>query len=259
MFDSCVAGLDGTDYGYEALHQALVVIPETAALHAVLALNRGIAAQAGYAAPHVLSELEHEAERIRGHADEILAARPAATTSVIGGDATSVLAHICIERDATLLALGGRHRSRFLGILLGGVATTLLHDAPCSVLIARPQWGRLWQPRRIVVGIDGSPDSLQALAAADALARRLTSELAVMVATGGKLTDPEGPWTERVDMWESGHPVTALLDRSSRADLLIVGARGLHGVRALGSVSERIAHRAACSVLVVRSQSVART
>ncbi|MGE5690058.1 MAG: universal stress protein [Pseudomonadota bacterium] len=28
---------------------------------------------------------------------------------------------------------------------------------------------------------------------------------------------------------------------------------GLHGLRALGSVSERVAHRAACSVLVVRS------
>jgi nucleotide-binding universal stress UspA family protein len=34
---------------------------------------------------------------------------------------------------------------------------------------------------------------------------------------------------------------------------LVVGSRGLGGVRALGSVSERVAHRAPVSVLVVRS------
>lgn len=36
------------------------------------------------------------------------------------------------------------------------------------------------------------------------------------------------------------------------AHLAVVGSRGLHGVKALGSVSERVAHDAACSVLVVR-------
>jgi nucleotide-binding universal stress UspA family protein len=36
------------------------------------------------------------------------------------------------------------------------------------------------------------------------------------------------------------------------ADLLVLGSRGLRGVSALGSVSERAAHRAGCSVLVIR-------
>jgi len=47
-------------------------------------------------------------------------------------------------------------------------------------------------------------------------------------------------------------PVEALLDAAGRCDLLVLGARGLRGVRALGSVSERVAHRASSSVLVVR-------
>jgi nucleotide-binding universal stress UspA family protein len=49
---------------------------------------------------------------------------------------------------------------------------------------------------------------------------------------------------------ESGSPVDALsrLD----PDLLVVGSRGLQGIRSLGSVSERVAHEARCSVLVVR-------
>jgi nucleotide-binding universal stress UspA family protein len=50
-----------------------------------------------------------------------------------------------------------------------------------------------------------------------------------------------------------GKPVPGLVDRSADHDLLVVGSRGLHGLRALGSVSERVAHRAKCSVLVVRS------
>jgi len=32
----------------------------------------------------------------------------------------------------------------------------------------------------------------------------------------------------------------------------VVGSRGLHGLQALGSVSERVAHEARCSTLIVR-------
>jgi len=53
--------------------------------------------------------------------------------------------------------------------------------------------------------------------------------------------------------WSERSPVEALLAASAEADLLIVGSRGLHGFDSLGSVSERIAHRARSSVLIVRS------
>ena len=36
------------------------------------------------------------------------------------------------------------------------------------------------------------------------------------------------------------------------ATLVVIGSRGLAGVHALGSVSERVAHEAPCSVLVLR-------
>jgi nucleotide-binding universal stress UspA family protein len=47
--------------------------------------------------------------------------------------------------------------------------------------------------------------------------------------------------------------VWALAELSKEADLLVLGSRGLHGLRALGSISEQVAHRATCSVLVVRN------
>ena len=49
----------------------------------------------------------------------------------------------------------------------------------------------------------------------------------------------------------TSHPSTHLLGAWAGADLLVVGSRGLHGVSALGSVSERLAHEAHCSVLIV--------
>ena len=42
------------------------------------------------------------------------------------------------------------------------------------------------------------------------------------------------------------------ISKSPQAGLLIVGSRRLHGLSALGSVSERLAHVAPCSVLIVR-------
>lgn len=52
---------------------------------------------------------------------------------------------------------------------------------------------------------------------------------------------------------DPGHPVEVLTELSADADLVVLGSRGLHGLRALGSISERVAHKADCSVLVVRN------
>ena len=92
--------------------------------------------------------------------------------------------------------------------------------------------------------------ALAALATADELASRIGATVEVVSATSGG-SRPEGAWTGRVDSWDDAHPVAALVRRSRAADLVVVGSRGLHGLRALGSVSERVAHRAHCSVLVV--------
>ena len=46
--------------------------------------------------------------------------------------------------------------------------------------------------------------------------------------------------------FEAGSPVDVLSNAS--ADLIVIGSRGLRGLRSLGSVSERVANQAGCSV-----------
>ena len=139
------------------------------------------------------------------------------------------------------------------GILIGSLTTTRLHDARCSVLIARERHQEGAFPASIVVGIDGSPESAAALAAASTLHDRLGGTLSQLVATGGKRVDPAAVSAAHPAVEEArGKPVDVLVKASHDVDLLVIGSRGKHGVRALGSVSERVAHQARCSVLVVR-------
>jgi nucleotide-binding universal stress UspA family protein len=138
-------------------------------------------------------------------------------------------------------------------MLLGSLTTTVLHEAACSVLVAREPASAAVFPSAIVAGCDGSPASEHAVSVAEELASRFGAPLRLVVATGGKGLDPVAvaaahPAVER----HLSKPVDTLVTASEQADLVVVGSRGLHGVRALGSVSERVAHQARCSVLVVR-------
>jgi len=115
-------------------------------------------------------------------------------------------------------------------------------------------------PQRIVVGVDGSPESAAAYETARRLAGRFTADLWPVVAHGGKSADKalvrrivDGRHEDLPD-----DPVTALVAAAADADLVVVGSRGLHGLGSLGSVSERVAHQARASVLIVREDDPGR-
>ena len=110
-------------------------------------------------------------------------------------------------------------------------------------------------PHRIVVGVDGSPESAVAFAVAIELGRRFDADVRPIVATGDRKQPPDLKHARELAdeiIVDPGPPITALGDASASADVVVVGTRGLHGIRSIGSVSERIAHRARCSVIVVR-------
>ena len=171
----------------------------------------------------------------------------------MSGDPLSALRVEIDRQEATLVVVGSHGIRRATGIALGAVSTRLLHEAPCSVLVARGTIDPDRWPRRIVAGIDGSESSARALAAARELAGRYGASLRVLVATLDAHVDLEA--AKRLEPAVEEHDARALdvLNVvSEEADLVVVGSRGLRGVRALGSLSERLAHEARSPVLVVR-------
>jgi nucleotide-binding universal stress UspA family protein len=250
VFRNVLVGVDGSKASFEACRQAARLADPGTAIEAVAVVHLADAIWTGYNAPRVTEQLRQEAETALEEAVSLIGER--ARPRFVNGTETAALL-LEIERTAaTLIAVGSHGHRRLTEILIGGVAGELLHSAPCSVLVARPANAEAF-PRSIVVGLDGSGASEYALGAARQLAGRFGIPLRVITALLGTSVDLEKvrrvrPSAEEID----ARPVDALVAAARDADLLVVGSRGLHGVRALGSVSERVAHQAACSVLVTR-------
>jgi nucleotide-binding universal stress UspA family protein len=137
--------------------------------------------------------------------------------------------------------------------------------------------------RRIVVGIDGSPSSTEALQWAVKQAELTGSTLEALTtwewptSYGVALFLPDGydPAADAQQVLEGvlepvrkahpdadirpvvaeGHPALALVEASRNADLLVVGSRGYREFKGmlLGSVSEHCVAAAHCPVLVFRN------
>lgn len=249
IFDRIVCGLDDSREALEAARQAARLRSPDGLLALAAVAPVDIAVHAGFAMSHVLDELDASAREALGRAVDTV--HPD-STHLLAGDAVPSLLDEIKGFRATLVAVGPHGHSRAAGVLLGGVAATMLHDAPCSVLLARqPRQGEF--PSRVLAGVDGSDGSLAAAAVAKSIAERFGAELMVAVATGGKRIAIE-PIVALTPYFISdpGKPVEALIGLAEDFDLIVLGSRGLHGFASLGSVSERVAHRASCSVLVVR-------
>lgn len=252
MFDRIVVGVDGSPAGFEALRQARRLLAPAGRLLAVTAVLPELAVHAGIDAPRIAEALQEEAEAAHSEAAGLLDDLPDAEARLVHGAAAGVLVAAALDEQADLLAVGSHGGGRAAGIVFGSVATALLHEAPCSVLVARPAAAPELFPRAVVAGDDGSLAGGEAVGLADRIGEATGAPVHRVIALGGKQLAAGHvvirPGVER----DPRPPVEALCARAADADLVLVGSRGLHGVAALGSVSERVAHRASCSVLVLR-------
>jgi nucleotide-binding universal stress UspA family protein len=250
IFRRVVVGVDGTEAGYEACLQAARLLEPEGTLELVSASYLA-GARLPWSPTNVSDELEREAGPFLHQAQEI--AGPRATGQLVNAPGTDALLEAVERVDATVVAVGTHGKSRLAELVYGSVAGAVLHEAPCSVLIVRPPAARGLFPHALVVGLDGSPESEAALLVAQELSRRFEAPLRIVIALGGSGVDLarvrlRTPFLEEIH----DRPVAGLVAAAKDADLLVVGSRGLHGLRSLGSVSERVAHQASCSVLVVR-------
>lgn len=253
IFERVVCGVDSSPESLEAARQAARLVEPGGRLVLVAVVEANLAVHAGFAAQSVLDQLREEAAAGLEAAKNEVAGTHAAETVLVEGPVVAGLLEQARSEQATLVCVGTHEHRRASGILLGSAATTLVHDAPMSVLVARAPKNPDGFPASIVAGVDGSEEAERAAEVALALAERFSVPVSLVAATRGKRVDPGAIQRARPDVTlAEARPVGALLEASEEADLLVVGSKGLHGVKALGSVSERVAHAARCSVLVVR-------
>lgn len=231
-------------------------------------------------------------ERVAAGARRRLAQRwPDADVIVIDRPVADAILSGAKRFSATVIVLGWRGHGTFRRLLLGSVSRDIVERADVPVLVVRRP---VRQFRRALIGVDGSPHARRAVEFAARLGggrRRAITVVRVVepiaVPTRGLFpkavraallhntavlnkqlmerarrdVDAAGArlrragWTVRAEI-RSGAPLATLLDAvdGGGCDLLIVGARGAHGLRRalLGSVAAGALNRSRVPVLVVR-------
>lgn len=187
------------------------------------------------------------------------------------------------SEGATLLVVGTHHQSTLERVLTGSLTYQVVAGSHCPVAVVPTETVR--QAGGVVVGVDGSEESLAAVAFAAWEADRLDAvlhvvhawqDVAVLLPVGllaGGLSE-QVEEQERLVLAESAaglaeeypdlvvrqelvrdRPAGALLRLAQDAELVVVGSRGRNGVQRmlLGSVSHSVVLHAPCPVVVVRA------
>lgn len=185
------------------------------------------------------------------------------------------------NKKADLVVLGSRGLSQWKALLLGSVSDTVLHRAPCPVLIVR---GETPTFERILLASDGSAGAYCATMTAGMLACKFEVPLTILNVVppldfSSRVFQDEADRDEKTLQLRSalaarirrvaeqtgvnysirqdqGHPAETIVRfaQENGDSVIVMGNRGMTAMQALalGSVSDRVAHHAHCSVLVVR-------
>lgn len=258
-FGRIVCGIDGGRSSSIAAEQAIALSgPGTALVFVCVREQRGAGAtrQTTVSTERAEAALELAVEAARE------AGVNAAAEILPGHDPRAVLLDEASRSD--LLVVASHGGSRRMGITFGSTASAAVHRAHVPVLVARRPPVDVAFPQTILIASDGSPAAERAVELAARIGHARNASVYLLSVDPGRHGGPartalEADLTAALGrrptvVRESGEPSERILElaASKRVALVVVGSRGLTGVRALGSVSERVAHRAPCSVLVGR-------
>jgi nucleotide-binding universal stress UspA family protein len=247
-FRLIVVGVDDSEEALEAIRQAGALAGPGSTVELVAV---GIAD-----APSVLQRAEAE-----------LAHSPARVVvrALEGHHAWKVL--LAEAASADLIVVGKHVSSRLCGYVAGSTATHVVHHAHLPVLVAvKPVAGTFLSRVLVAAGPESEHPELP-VATAAAIARRAGGELVLLRVDWSRARMTPGvarlveeyeettgkPIDDVILGGDPHHEIVRAAERES-ASLVVVGSRELGGA-AMRSVSERVAHEAACSVLVMHRHS----
>ncbi|WP_255638211.1 universal stress protein [Amycolatopsis sp. DSM 110486] len=285
-----LAGVDGSpSAGHAAVWAAAVAARRGAVLKLVQAYTVPGPGVSGMAVAAVREGFRAVAETGLADAEGTVLARwPSLPVerSAVEGSVVGVL--LRESAGAEVVALGSRGLGGFTGLLLGSTAAALAGRAPCPVVVVRGRKPDDAPPTTgpVLVGLDGSPDSNDALGyACEEATARSTGLVAVrtwneitsgssprkadcrpedMAVGERRLVDEQlAPWREKFPdlpvevVVAHGRPARTLLELGAGAQLVVVGTRGRGGFTGmlLGSTSHALLVHSPCPVAVVRPGS----
>lgn len=241
----------------------------------------------------LLAALDRGAEDAALRARRVLAPRwPNVNALVVNtAPAQAVLAEAKRFR-ADIIAVGWRGHGPARRLLMGSVSRSVVRGAGCSVLVVRRRSAE--PMRNIVLAFDGSGNARRAVSLLARLTPPPKSQVTLVQAAQLLTPTSRGPavggirgsvaaelkrinaaesraaekalsratgelerngWRTRIEL-TSGEPLRAVFDtvKTTRAQMLVIGARGTSGVRRLllGSVAEGVLNHSQVPVLLVR-------
>ncbi|WP_433663231.1 universal stress protein [Nocardia sp. CA-128927] len=288
--DAIIAAVDGSVISYQAVAWAAV----EAGLHHCrlhLVTSMGIEASLGVG----MSVGEADVEWLRKDSERILTEATRIARTAAPGDEPRITTEVSVEAIiplliersayARMLVVGSRGMGAFRRGVLGSVSTATTHHAHCPVAVihGNPAIDAVSATQPILVGVDGTSNSVAALDLAFEEASRRKVGLTALHAWSdvSGLDVPVAGWDGAQESAQAtlaealaGHterypdvtvrrivlanrPVRALLDESANAQLIVVGSHGRGGFTSmvLGSTSNALLHSVEVPMIVVRERA----
>lgn len=232
---------------------------------------------------------ERAAAELSGAAKKLEGKCVAVETEIVTGPPAMMIETVARDENCAVTVLCPGKHALLERILLGSVSAKVLKHGPGTILIGRPGEKSVQSLRQVVIGVDGSGNSKEALQCAVEVFRLHESEAKILLVHSVDVSDPvkyfspvefvsaieqnllmEGEsiladgkrilsdlGVKNIDLsLVEGKPQNQLIKiaESVRADLIIVGAEGKTAIQhfLLGSVSQKVARYAPCAVAIVK-------
>ena len=274
VFAGILCAIDGREGGFTAVEQAAALAGPSG--HLTLLEVTSYRSEGERRSPAIGPT---EATRVLDRASGI--AREAGVPFTTEVDPASPPQRVILDWSVAydLLALGAPAATWLRGLFVASVGDTALGSLVTPLLVARPASADHQFADRILVASDCLEGSDGLVELAGELARAYGASVILLHATGHEphvrrdgveqkerrlqeqahsLQRSVGDASEVRSKRGHAHDVIIETAKSLGASLVLVGSRRLDGLRAVGSVSRRVAHEANCSVLLVPPETLRR-